>query len=484
VKTATERRNESESKNPDDEVDHMRLRVIWSVFGFACVLTWPVAAPCGAEQPIRPQPGSGVVQVSGRVINHFLRRDVQDTRMVHESILGVAASGLARTNGELTTRLVPSPLHAIVDIQLNGTTNIDNNVARQRSVTILSSTCTNIHAWKRVYITESGLHPLPGDARCVSSIRLQDISARFRLVERIAWRRAGRIHTQLELAAARRAGALAAQHLDVECNPILSDADATFAEKVREPLRRGNLWPEQVALTTTSDSLRFTAWGRSRPLDDFPPVDQDHDVAVQIHQTLVSDAAETALAGVMVSDRHWLELTRSLTGQAPRPLWVHDRSEPWAVVFSPVRPLHVEFQSDGFTLMLDIEQVVRGPMRYVQPLRIATTQILDISPDGPRLTRVGNIRVLPLAGDEAGESWEEVRTFLQRKFEAVFPPDLYFDGLVPPSGVTWDKLRQLEPKEFAARKGWLRLGYQLSGNRVPSASTTTAISSKFATTRP
>jgi hypothetical protein len=50
---------------------------------------------------------------------------------------------------------------------------------------------------------------------------------------------------------------------------------------------------------------------------------------------------------------------------------------------------------------------------------------------------------------------------LSRRFGAVLPAELYFDGLVPPTGGGLAKLRSLAVRDFYTEKGWLVIGYEL-----------------------
>ena len=51
--------------------------------------------------------------------------------------------------------------------------------------------------------------------------------------------------------------------------------------------------------------------------------------------------------------------------------------------------------------------------------------------------------------------------FLHRKFSAVMPEELYFDGLVPPAGGSLAMLRNLRPDAYRFENGWMRMGYSL-----------------------
>ena len=41
------------------------------------------------------------------------------------------------------------------------------------------------------------------------------------------------------------------------------------------------------------------------------------------------------------------------------------------------------------------------------------------------------------------------------------PEQLYFDGLVPPTGGSLAMLRNLKANEYSFENGWMRMGYSL-----------------------
>jgi hypothetical protein len=55
-----------------------------------------------------------------------------------------------------------------------------------------------------------------------------------------------------------------------------------------------------------------------------------------------------------------------------------------------------------------------------------------------------------------------VESFLRPKFDAVFPTELDFKGMSPPSGGVVGKLLNLvQLAEFKSVNGWLTIGYEL-----------------------
>jgi hypothetical protein len=55
-----------------------------------------------------------------------------------------------------------------------------------------------------------------------------------------------------------------------------------------------------------------------------------------------------------------------------------------------------------------------------------------------------------------------VRQELSQRFDAFFQPEIYFDGLSPPEGGAYAKLRAMKLTELRCDDGWFIIGYDLN----------------------
>jgi hypothetical protein len=182
---------------------------------------------------------------------------------------------------------------------------------------------------------------------------------------------------------------------------------------------------------------------------------------VSLHESLFNNVCEKSLSGEVIKDRGFLEMMRVTTGDAPRELWVHDRVEPWSVVAAEKQPVVIQFSENQFQLTARIQQINRGSQKLERPLEVTATYSLAVTPDGPRLTREGEAVVAFEQTIEPTREELELKAFAERKFRAMLKAEIYFDALVPPSGKSWEKIRQLQLKQLNTTEGWLILGYQL-----------------------
>jgi hypothetical protein len=407
---------------------------------------------------------NGVLQLSGRMANLLLQRSVEERSYISEVVLGNFTSGLAFMQGQVSVAFVPNAESGTLEIRLQGRAVCPDNVAERRRISVHSSADTSIFANKRVSISDLGLRLEPAGANCSASVQIQDIDAGRRFMERIAWRRANRVVPEAEAAASRRAESEAATKLDEQAQELLMGLNKLFCQKIRAPLIRSDALPPQFRFWTDASHLRLAlSQYNGAQLAPAPPpqLPAGFDVGGGVHESMLNNLCEPLLGGRTIEDKVWHDMLQLLLGTPPRPLWVHDREEPWSVMFARQRPVVVRFDGDRIAFSLRLARVTRGTQSLDQPVEIAATFIPRISLDGPLLERVGELEIHTDDHSAAAEKMQ-LRKFLARKFGAIFPPELGFYGLAPPAGGSLGKLRLLKLTEFGAARGWLTVGYELT----------------------
>ncbi len=330
-------------------------------------------------------------------------------------------------------------------------------------MSIYSSATTTISASKRVHMSDQGLALDPAAAWCATSARITGVQAGSRFVERIAMRRASRLLPQAEAVGARKAELHASSSLDERANGSLGGINDLFWQQIRAPLIRQDalpplfhFWSDQAHLRLALSQHNDTQLAVASPAPQF----SDNDLAIAAHESMIDNFCESMLGGMTVKDKAWLSLMNLLTGTEPRALWVHDRALPWSVTFAKQRPVEVEFQDDRLTFKLRFARIKHGEQVFNEPVEVVARLVTEIAREGPALAREGDVTIR-IASELPEEEVAPWRALLARKFDAVFPADLHFDGLVPPAGGTLGRLRKLTLVEFGADDGWATLAYQL-----------------------
>jgi hypothetical protein len=329
---------------------------------------------------------------------------------------------------------------------------------------VYSSAQTSLAANKQVHINDQGLRLLPASAWCATSVQVQDVTAGSRIVERLAARRVNRLLPQAEQAASRRAEWEASSKLDEQADAALGGVNDMFRRQIRAPLIRFDALPARFQFQSDQGALRIALSQHSgeqlAAAGEPPPLAPQCDLAFTVHESMIENLCETLLGGHTIQDERWLELAALLSGSSPRALWVHDRAERWSVTLADERPVMNQFDKDRVGFTLRVVKVTRGEREYAVPLEIEARFAPESTRDGPALAREGDVAIR-FAEQPAPEIAAQLELLLKSKFGAVFPPNLHFHGLMPPTGGSLGKLRQLQLEEFAANGGWLRLAYRL-----------------------
>jgi hypothetical protein len=393
-----------------------------------------------------------------------LAQDVQERNLISDIVLGSYTQGVAYTQGKVSFDTVPNPERGTLEVRLEGLTACPDTVAQRRRVSVYSSAQTVIRANKQVQISDLGFMLAPAVASCATAVQISDVEARSRIVERISWRRANQLVPQAEQAASQRAGAEASFKLDQQADAALGGMNDMFCQKIRAPLLRVGALPEVFRFWTDRDFLRLSLAQHNdaqlAAASTAPLLSSDYDLGGCAHESLVANFCESLLGGATASDQAWLDMMNVLTGTSPRALWVHDRAERWSVTFARQRPVEMDFADDRIGITLRLARVTRAQRQIDHPVEIEATFTPIITADGPAFVREGELAVRFASHVDPAEE-ATLRTFLARKFGAVFPAELHLSGLVPPTGGSLGKLRQLELVEFRSSGGWLALGYQL-----------------------
>jgi hypothetical protein len=378
-------------------------------------------------------------------------------------ILGTYTQGPAFTSGHVSFAVVPDGNSGALEVRLQGLTQCPANVAQRRQVRVHTTSTTSIAATKRVDLSETGLALAPAIAWCSTSAQIQAVQAGSRLVERIAMRRASKMLPDAEAAASRKAEAHSSAKLDERADAGLGGINDMYRGQILAPLLRQDACP-QLKFWTDTQHLRLAISQHNHrqlaPAGSVPQFSDSHDLALAAHESMIENFSQSMLGGLTVRDQAWHDMLNLFTGTAPRALWVHDRAVRWSVTFDDERPLAADFSEGRMGLTLRLANVRRGDEELSVPVEIEARLIPLKAREGPAVARDGDveIRFLESLPEEEAALW---RTFLARKFQAVFPPEIHFDGLVPPAGGTLGRLRHLHLVEFDCQDGWARLCYEL-----------------------
>lgn len=401
------------------------------------------------------------VTASQRLASVGVNRVVDDVTPVRELILGTDIHGTAHTVGNVTLRTVPSAQRAILELVMTGYAT-SRNVGYNGPATICSNGYTSLSASKRLFFDANGLQQAPAVAVANTDTQITGVSAKRRIVERIATKRAGEQVGEAEIIASQRAERRLERRVDSQAAVDLARANTEYQNRFRRPLLRKDAFPPVLNFVTTADSLRVTAlhagpYRLGAPTAP-PRLTERHDLAVRVHESLVGNAGETGLGGRTLTDERLAEILKEATGEVPEELQITEDKDPWSITFSKDRPVAVTFANQSATIAIHGNRFTRGDREIRKDMIISARYKLEQQGNGSKLTRDGEV-VADYVGNPGSLSVSDVafKTFMRRKFSALFKPEIESKGLKLPR--RWASAGPLRLRQMESENGWLTLGW-------------------------
>ncbi|MCA9164094.1 MAG: hypothetical protein KDA62_13995, partial [Planctomycetales bacterium] len=433
-------------------------------------------------------------RVSERVLNAGVDNQVREVTPVHDNILGTSVHGTAVLSGFLKLDLVPSDDTGRFAITLAGVAH-SNTVGYNRGVQIFSTGVSQINASKQVIVDANGLTSTAAVARVCTDTTINCISAKLRIVERIAWKRAGAQKGAAERVAARKAEVRTANRMNEQAAELLADANRRFEEKFRTPLVRMAAYPRLLETSSSDDYLYVRAMSVN---DDqlaapgAPPViETSGDVTAQVHESLVGNVSEMVTNPDPMVTAHKIEKSyQDAKREVPEELRMDNaENELWSFNFLPTRPVRAEFApgqitvaiyatdfavyDDDFDTEADNYQTPREGFPLRDEFLISAQYNVEQTADGVQFVRQGEVSVEFPNRQRIGlfnprdALLRVAQSTLKKKFNAMFkeivnPEDIPLQGQGRDAG-------RLRMRSADSRQGWLLLTWELLPPEVKTA---------------
>lgn len=403
---------------------------------------------------------NAILQFSEEMLQTGVEMEVDETVGVREVILGTSIRGSGRMTGIVSLDLVPSADVAALDITLSGNT-VSRNVGRNGPVTIFSNGNTSVNARKQLTISAAGIASQPARASCRTSSRVSSVRANSNIVRQIAWNKIGRSQGQANSIASRRAESRVRQQVDGQVAELTEQANLIFEERVRKPLTRRDAFPREVKTSTTDTHLHMSLLQATADqlaaTTEPPALTDDHDMAARVHESFVGNLSQAVLGGITLTDERLAELAEELLGEVPEELKITEEDDPWSITFASERPIDVRFDDHLVSVFVRSKGFTRGPQEVKQAVEISATYELTHRGNGLRLVRQGDVQVKFGASNRLSVSQVAMKTFIQKKFDDLFKPEVESDGLALPG--KWEQVGKLRLVQMYCDDGWIALGW-------------------------
>ncbi len=414
------------------------------------------------------------LQVSSNVIEAAVEQPVDEETPVYDTILGTRITGQGHTFGSTVADLVPDPNQGVLDILFNGTTR-SNNVGRNGPATVRSIATTQVAARKRLWMDYTGLHAFPTGSRAVVSTQITSIYAGGGIAQRVARNQVAQQKSQAEQISAQHAEQRTDRRMDEEVGKMVAQANQQYEEKVRRPLVNRGLFPQQFMFTTTQDAISLLAL-RAAPdqlaaATRAPTVPKGTDLSTRIHESMINNMTQSALAGMTLKDKRMETIVLSFVDELPEELKPQEGQLPWAINFDRRQPVTVTFADDGYEMIIRGRRFYEGTETY-PAMNIKAAYKFVRNGQGIKAVRQGDVEVLPPgfkpdSNDKLSANEVAIRRLLTKRFSQVFKEEVPVESIEPND--QWTRLGTFQPTGVVCKDGWLMTTYK----RVPRGKTAT-----------
>jgi hypothetical protein len=454
--------------------------------------------------------------VSTNVIKRLPERRANEVRPVHDCILGTRIIGSALTSTEVEYALTSSADSVALAINLRGAANSTNN-GYNGPVRVKTRGLTTYQASSVLYLNDAQFTASPVNAIADTNTHIQSINktgGQFgaRLVEKIAWRRAGEQKGQAERISSRHTEERVEREFTETVERDLALLRQRYEDKVRVPLIRRGIQPEYLAMRSSPRSAEIEtilAGGNQLGADRDPPQPaQGSDIALQVHESAVNNYLVLALANARISQDE-ANVAPTLQGDVPN--WIkamaiarphlaaaaatgaeiveeaqetiqeviegqdderEEEEKPAAAPFKPFSitlngesPVGVRFDDGKLVIRVRASRLASDDAEYANWDFIVTYQVTTKG-DQVLLRRIGDIEVFPTGFDPA---WDKQLTAQQSGFRSTLAKNMNararegksFPNEIPIAPIRTTRFGTLLLNHLQADDGWLTLGWLL-----------------------
>lgn len=406
-----------------------------------------------------------LAEISPAVLGAGIAGPIDETMPVHDCILGTDVYGTAHTVGQTSVEVPTDPNFGVLDTIFIGITTSDN-VGYHGPVTVYSSSTTSLAARKRLWIDAEGLSSYPGVSKAVTEVNICDIQSNKgrRIVENMAWKRAGKQQSEAECIASSHAEARLNERMDQQAAEAIGNANKQYTEKFYKPFTERKLFPQMLRFATAEQGISVTGLqaggGKVGAPVAPPPVVEGADMSLRLHESAVNNLAFDGLAGRTVYEEELQATVTDALGHLPEKMKGDEDGKPWAITFANRQPISVTFADDGFKITIRGVKYYKGQDAH-PGMDVSAAYKIEQTATGFKAVREGDIQVFPpdfVPGKQVDARRQVIRKLLEKRFAKVFEPEIIGEGLELPG--KWQAAGKLQPIQLVCRDGWLVIAWK------------------------
>ena len=381
-------------------------------------------------------------------------------------------NGTAHTQAQVTFGFVPNYQMAVMEIYMYGSTSaattatrgkIDGHIATQLSYT----------GHKQVYLTENGFCAGPGETSAnLDYNTLTSVNTRFRrpidpLVRRLVYHVYDKKKEQIDNQVYQSGSEELRQQFETNAVKTLSDANARYYEKLRDPMTRRGIFPQRIRLMSSDHqvgvrSLLLEPTGKPQRFAPVPEIQGWPDIAVRLEESMINNASHTIFAGKTYDgpalDKEFSTFLKPLMGE---PVETTEKGEDFSITFPEAKPIEIHFRDQGFQVTIRGEEfsTERGAFDGMDTTAFYK---LQKTPTGLIAKRQGDLEVYPpnfkKGKDTLSFREKTMQELLKRKFGKVMKPEFEMKELKLPENMR--KAGDLVTTQVDSNNGWLVLAWR------------------------
>ena len=416
------------------------------------------------------------VAVSSGLVNRFGAQSISDAQPISQSFKGKLIRGSVNTNAQVNVEFQDDPNQIHASIHLAGSLD-SNTYVTQRSIKAYTNSTGQLEARRSIFANIGGL--FANDPIVAANVRtsFRGTSSRLRLVNKIAVKKFGELKAEGESTTARQAEELLLEQFGGQTNEPIENGKAAIADAHKQLSSNAALAPELYArsfrqgiLAVGKKSSISTLAAPTPPARTFVPAD----IAVRVHETMLSNYLDSTFAGKKFSDEQLAEKIGELVGEAPPALTAsagdgEAKDESFTITFAKIRPIQFEFEDNAFRVVVSGERFEREGKKIDAGLSIALRFKIKRIAGKLKFVRDGKAEL-----DYIGEKTPKVVAFRSVLDGKLNPKEgeQEIEVDLPENLIPIDQVEALQESPIAKRlsliqcraeNGWLYLGW----NYVP-----------------
>lgn len=435
---------------------------------------------------------NAVVYVGESLVNQLAGRPVQQTQPVYEVILDNEVFGTATTQGQVNIDFIPNPLQAHISLQMTGQVASDNYTPAG-PITAYTGSQADVEARRSIYLNVGGWYQRApyGAANLQSYFKGTSCG---RLIDRLAESQFQNQQNAAEAIGARRAENRLVRQFEQETSTALQQGRRDMQQRRQETGWLRDNRPTAYMLTD-EDFLQVYAkkynGTQTLALNAPPTFETPSQLAVQLHDSFITNTVEAALAGRVITHedvaRIEEEIKREIEangGQVPATEPV--QREAFELTLANARPVELRFDDQMIQVVINIRNF-KAQGQSINDAQVLVRLKLLVDPANPnqlRLRQLGDVRASLLDPNKIDLNTATVLDLIentlnrelqrQRESEAGQPGLALPLSLLDPQWVAElgdpQATRLLESARLVAlsfQQGWATVAWRTSGAASP-----------------